>query len=397
MVSGAHQSVPTPNTHELARVVVIVADGCVADPCALLAIALAAPASEFAAPVKPTTVIDATPDIGNVAFTVIGVVAGRAVGAKAYHTSAVPACALACAARVHVNPVPLFLTALTCWRWSAGVAGVVSGPSAEMNATSSVFAATANAGLVMIVFGLAVLRETNVAIVGAVPRETTIATALPPAASVPPVGVWLMTVPAANVVLAALVTVTVKPAPVSDAVAAACVCPTTFGTATGGRPLDTTKFIAVPTSTVSPSAGFWLMTMPAGTVVLDCCVTTPTTIPAPRMRFCAVSLTATSPDGAPTMSGVIVPSEITRSTGAFAVNVVPSRGLTAITVPILNTVLLACVTVPTTSPACRIAVVAAACVSPRTAGTAGCAGGTGIVMSENRSCAMLRSVSVPVG
>ena len=65
---------------------------------------------------------------------------------------------------------------------------------------------------------------------------------------------------------------TVRPAPVSDVVAAACVKPTTFGTVTGGRPLDTTMFMAVPTSTVRPVAGSWLITVPAGTVVLDCCV-----------------------------------------------------------------------------------------------------------------------------
>src|SRR5207244_8625117 len=190
MVSGAHQSVPTPNTHELARVVVIVADGCVAEPCALLAIALAAPASVFAAPVKPTTVIDAVPENLNVAFTLI---VACAVGAKAYQISEVPACALACAALVHVNAgkLALLFRVLTTCREPAGVAGFVSGPSAEMNATSSVFGATLKTGLVTTVFGVVALRETNVAMVGAVPSETTIATALPPAASVPPVGVWL--------------------------------------------------------------------------------------------------------------------------------------------------------------------------------------------------------------
>src|SRR6185295_20050552 len=61
-VSGLRlsQSLPTPNTHELAFVVVIVSDGSPATPVALLAIAVAAPVSEFCAPVKPTTVICAT-------------------------------------------------------------------------------------------------------------------------------------------------------------------------------------------------------------------------------------------------------------------------------------------------------------------------------------------------
>src|SRR5262249_48650775 len=109
----------------------------------------------------------------------------------------------------------------TC-RDPAGVAGVVAGPSIATNATSSVFAATANAGLAIVVFIVALLRETNVAIVGAVPCETTSATALPAAALEPAVGVWLMTLPAATVVLAEKVSApTVRPALVSDVDAAA--------------------------------------------------------------------------------------------------------------------------------------------------------------------------------
>ena len=52
-------------------------------------------------------------------------------------------------------------------------------------------------------------------------------------------------------------------------VAAACVWSTTFGTATCGRPVETTSATALPTSTCVPAAGFWLMTDPAGTVALD--------------------------------------------------------------------------------------------------------------------------------
>src|SRR6185295_8543200 len=223
MVRGLSQSVPTPKTSELARVVVIDAVGSPATPAALLAMAVAAPASEFAAPVKPTTVIDA---VAENLIAAVAVIDACAVGAKAYHTSAVPACALACAARVHVSAgkLALLFMLLTFCREPAGVAGVVDGPSAEMNATSSVFAATANAGLVMVVFGLVEFRETNVAMVGAVPVETTSATALPAAALEPPVGVWLMTTPAATVGLGCVVIApTTRPAPVSDVVAAVCV------------------------------------------------------------------------------------------------------------------------------------------------------------------------------
>src|SRR5262245_49333661 len=110
----------------------------------------------------------------------------------------------------------------TVCRDPAAVAGVVAGPSIETNATSSVFAATANIGLVMIVFGDVVFFDTNVAIVGAVPVETTRATALPAAALEPPVGVWLITTPAATVVLGENVMApTVRPALVSAVVAAA--------------------------------------------------------------------------------------------------------------------------------------------------------------------------------
>src|SRR3954451_23614718 len=106
MVRGLSQSVPTAKTSELARVVVIEAVGSPATPVALLAIAVAAPAREFAAPWNPTIVIDALAENLSTALTVID---ARAVGAKAHQISAVPACALACAARVHVNAGKLAL------------------------------------------------------------------------------------------------------------------------------------------------------------------------------------------------------------------------------------------------------------------------------------------------
>ena len=97
------------------------------------------------------------------------------------------------------------------------------------------------------------------------------ATALPIATLMPATGFWLMTVPAGTVVLVSKVTVTVRPTPWMAAMAAAWVEPTTLGTGTllGGRvPEDTTKLTALPIATLMPATGFWLMTLPAGTVGL---------------------------------------------------------------------------------------------------------------------------------
>ena len=76
-----------------------------------------------------------------------------------------------------------------------------------------------------------------------------------------------MTEPAGTVRLAAVVMApTVRPASLIALDAAACVRPTTSGTATCGTPLDTTSATALPVSTCAPAAGDWLMTEPAGTV-----------------------------------------------------------------------------------------------------------------------------------
>jgi hypothetical protein len=72
-----------------------------------------------------------------------------------------------------------------------------------------------------------------VAAAAAPPLETTSLTAEPLATLVPAAGFWLMTLREATVLLACCVTVpAVSPAPVIAVVAAACVWPTTFGTAT---------------------------------------------------------------------------------------------------------------------------------------------------------------------
>src|SRR5580693_2359970 len=69
------------------------------------------------------------------------------------------------------------------------------------------------------------------------PEETTRSTAEPTFTNVPAVGLSLITLPAATVLLDCVVTVpTVRPAPVIAVVAAACVNPTTFGTANCAGP-----------------------------------------------------------------------------------------------------------------------------------------------------------------
>src|SRR6188508_3220743 len=87
------------------------------------------------------------------------------------------------------------------------------------------------------------------------PDETTRFTALPTLTCVPAAGFELITEPAGTVALACVVIVpTVSPAPVIAEDAAACVSPTTVGTATCGGPDDTTRLTALPTLTCVPAA-----------------------------------------------------------------------------------------------------------------------------------------------
>src|SRR6185436_6695725 len=87
--------------------------------------------------------------------------------------------------------------------------------------------------------------------------------------------------PAGTVVLDAVVTApTVRPAPVIALLAAAWVRPTTFGVATCGGPDETTSATALPATTCVPAVGFWLITDPDATVVLDAVVTPPSVRPA---------------------------------------------------------------------------------------------------------------------
>src|SRR5277367_5901469 len=94
------------------------------------------------------------------------------------------------------------------------------------------------------------------------PVETTRLTADPLVAEVPPVGLWLMTLPEGTVGLDWVVTVpTVSPAAVMAVVAAAWVSPTTLGTS---APAETTRLTADRGGAEVPLVGLWLMTLPEG-------------------------------------------------------------------------------------------------------------------------------------
>ena len=102
------------------------------------------------------------------------------------------------------------------------------------------------------------------------PEETTSLTADPAFTSVPAAGLSLITLPEGAVLLGCVVTVpNTKPALVIAAVAAACVSPTTLGTATCAGPEETTRLTADPAFTSIPAAGLSLITLPEATVLLD--------------------------------------------------------------------------------------------------------------------------------
>src|SRR5919204_3458988 len=122
-----------------------------------------------------------------------------------------------------------------------------------------------------------------------------------------------MTDPDGTVVLEDVVTVpTTRPALVIAVVAAGCVRPTTFGTATCGGPDETTSDTALPTATCVAAAGDWLITDPAGTVVLEDVVTVPTTSPALAIAVVAAVCVRPTTSGTPTCGG---PDDTTSATG----------------------------------------------------------------------------------
>src|SRR3954462_14882591 len=202
------------------------------------------------------------------------------------------------------------------------------------------------------------------------PLETTSATALPVLTCAPASGDWLITEPAGTVVLVAVVTPpTVRPAPVIAVLAAVCVRPTTLGTATWGRPLETTSATALPVLTCAPASGDWLITEPAGTVVLVAVVTPPTVRPTPVIAVLAAVCVRPTTLGTATCGR---PLETTSATALPVLTCAPASGDWLITEPAGTVVLVAVVTPPTVRPAPVIAVRAAVCGRPTTLGTATC-------------------------
>src|SRR3954454_18134655 len=205
-----------------------------------------------------------------VACVAVTVAFTNRAGATAVQISDEPNCALDRLTRVQVNPAPV--TVKVCFN------DVLVGPADAAKATSSSpAAAVLNAGVVR---GPAPSEKTTVSTASGAataPEDTTSATALPAATCVPATGVWLITRPAATVVLDAVLTApTASPAAAIVVAAAVGVSPSTLGTAPCTRPEDTTSATALPVATRAPASGVWLITVPAGTVVLDAVVTAPT-------------------------------------------------------------------------------------------------------------------------
>ena len=85
-----------------------------------------------------------------------------------------------------------------------------------------------------------------------------------------------------------------SPAPVMAASAADCVRFVTLGTVTsGGGPDEMTRLTLVPPDTFVLATGFWLITSPAATVVLEAVVIAPTL--SPTAVICAVAALCVSP------------------------------------------------------------------------------------------------------
>ena len=108
------------------------------------------------------------------------------------------------------------------------------------------------------------------------------------------------------------------------------------------------------------------MTSPVGTVELDAVATAPTVRPAPVIAVVASDCVSPTTLGTVTGAG---PDDTVRFTVEPAATLAPPAGLWLITSPEGTVELDAVVTVPTTSPALVIALVAAACVNPTTFGT----------------------------
>ena len=138
-------------------------------------------------------------------------------------------------------------------------------------------------------------------------------------------------------------------------------------------PVETTRLTGEPELTLVPALGLSLITSPDATVELLAVLTVPSGSPAAMMAVVAAAWVSPTTLGTVSTPAPPEPAETTRLTAEPELTLLPAPGLSLITLPDATVELLAAVTVPTTSPAPVMAVVAAAWVSPTTLGTETCA------------------------
>src|SRR6185503_6362963 len=114
------------------------------------------------------------------------------------------------------------------------------------------------------------------------------------------------------------------------------VRPTTLGVVTWGGPDETTTDTALPVATCVPAAGFWLITEPAGTVVLDAVITVPTVRPADVRLVAAAACVWPTMLGTVTGGGASVAARISTA-ATFQRSLVGAVSLIVAVVPVFAT------------------------------------------------------------
>src|SRR5260370_16846404 len=121
---------------------------------------------------------------------------------------------------------------------------------------------------------------------GTAPPDTVMVT-VEPGGAVPALGLWVIAWPVGRLEVGSDLTLTLKPLPCRTEVAAVCVWPTTFGTATGAAPVETYSVTTVFAETLLPSGGLDLITIPLVTLAFACWMTVE--------RRCAAQIFASPP------------------------------------------------------------------------------------------------------
>ena len=202
------------------------------------------------------------------------------------------------------------------------------------------------------------------------PVDTLMVTVLPAATTVPAAGDCEMTSPAGTSAFAALVVVTLKPAPSSVDLASFSESPTTLGTlglGAGGAPVDTLMVTVLPAATTVPAAGDWEMTSPAGTSAFAALVVV-TLKPAPSSVDLASFSESATTLGTLGLGAGGGPVDTPTVTVLPAVTTVPAAGDCEMTSP-AGTSAFAALVVVTLKPAPSSVDLASASESPITLGT----------------------------